>query len=201
MNDVHLTHSLNSWAAHHDGLEDVISAYSAASEALFLLLLLGLFAFVWGRMRTLARRAAVAAAAGAGLALALGQIVSHLVDRPRPFVAHPGLIHLFAPHAADASDPSDHTTAAFAIAAALLLRNRTWGMLALLAAFALAVSRVVIGVHYPLDVAAGALLGSGVALLLYAPAPQRLTDRIADATGSRIDAAVERTRVRLGSRP
>ena len=29
---------------------------------------------------------------------------------------HADLVHLFAPHAADASFPSDHTTAAFAIA-------------------------------------------------------------------------------------
>ncbi len=200
MNELSLAHGLNSWATHHDGYEDGISAYASASEVLFLLLLAGLFVAVWGRMRALARRAAVAAGAGAGLALLIGQLLSHLVDRPRPFVAHPDVIHLFAPHAADASFPSDHTTAAFAIATAIFLRNRLWGTLTLLAAAALGASRVVIGVHYPLDVLAGAVLGSAVALLLNAPAIRRLTDALADGLGAAFDRVTRRsgTRVRSG---
>ena len=134
MSDLSITHGLNAWATRHDGVEDGISAYASASEALFLMLVVVLFVVVWGRMRTLARRAAVAAAASAGIALLIGQVLSHLVDRPRPFVAHPGLIRLFAPHAADASFPSDHATASFAIAAAIMLRNRVWGSFALVAA-------------------------------------------------------------------
>ena len=198
VNDLGLTHDANAWAAHHDGIEDGISAYAAASEALFLLLLAALFVVVWGRLRTVARRAAVAAGASAGIALLIGQVLSRLVDRPRPFVAHPDLVHLFAPHAADASFPSDHTTAAFAIATAILLRNRLWGVLTLAAAAALGASRVVIGVHYPLDVLAGAVLGSGVALALYAPAARRITDRIADVSGAALDGTVVRVRAALG---
>ncbi|MCD6727314.1 MAG: phosphatase PAP2 family protein [Solirubrobacteraceae bacterium] len=195
MDDLGIAHALNAWAVRHDGPEDAISAYAYASEALFLLLLVGLFAVVWGRLRMLARRASVAAGASAALALLVAQLLSHLVDRPRPFVAHPGLVHLFAPHAADPSFPSDHATAAFAIATAILLRNRLWGALALLAATALAVSRVVIGVHYPMDVVAGAVLGATIALALGAPAPRRLTDGVADALGAAFDAA----RLRVGA--
>ncbi len=198
MNDLAITHDLNAWAMRHDGVEDGISAYAAVSEALFLLLLAVLFVAVWGRMRSLARRAAVAAGASAGIALLIGQLLSHVVDRPRPFVAHPGLVHLFAPHAADASFPSDHATAAFAIATAILLRNRMWGLLTLAAAIALAASRVVIGVHYPLDVLAGAALGAAVALVLFAPGPRRLTDRIADTTGAALDGALSRARTLAG---
>ncbi len=200
MNDLSISHDLNSWAARHDGLEDPISAYASASEALFLLLLFVLFAVVWGRLRTVARRAAVAAGASAGIALLIGQLLSHLVDRPRPFVAHPGLIHLFAPHAADASFPSDHTTASFAIATAIMLRNRLWGSVALAAAALLGLSRVVIGVHYPLDVLAGAALGSAVALALYLPPARRITDRVADALGGAFDATTRRAGSLIGLR-
>ena len=200
MNDLSISHGLNSWATRHDGFEDPISAYASASEALFVLLLVVLFAVVWGRMRTLARRAAVAAGASAGIALLLGQVVSHLVDRPRPFVAHPGLIHLFAPHAADASFPSDHTTASFAIATAIVLRSRLWGSLALVAAALLGVSRVVIGVHYPLDVLAGAALGSAVALALCLPPARRVTDRVADVLGAAFDALGRRAAALIGIR-
>ena len=196
-----MTHALNAWATHHDGVEDGVSAYASVSEALFVLLVLVLFIVVWGQMRTVARRAAVAAGASAGVALLIGQVVSHLVDRPRPFVEHPALVHLFAPHAADASFPSDHATAAFAIATAILLRNRLWGALTLLAAAALGVSRVVIGVHYPLDVVVGAALGAGVALMLYAPTLRGLTDRAADAAGAAFDSALNRVRGLAGFTP
>ena len=200
MNDLTISHDLNSWATRHDGFEDPISAYASASEALFLLLLFVLFVVVWGRLRTLARRAAVAAGASAGIALLIGQVLSHLVDRPRPFVAHPGLIHLFAPHAADASFPSDHTTASFAIATAILLRNRLWGGVALAAAALLGLSRVVIGVHYPLDVLAGAALGSAVALLLFLPPARRMTDSVADTLGGAFDAMTRRAGALVGLR-
>ncbi len=198
MNDLEITHDLNAWAARHDGVEDPISAYASASEALFLLLLFVLFAVVWGRMRMLARRAAVGAAASAGVALLIGQVLSHLVDRPRPFVAHPDLVRIFAPHAADPSFPSDHATASFAIATAILLRNRLWGSIALAAATLLAISRVVIGVHYPLDVLAGAALGSAVALALYLPAARRVTDHVADRLGAGFDVLTRRAGALIG---
>jgi len=190
VNDLSLTHALNTWATQHDGYEDGFSAYAVASEPLFLLALVVLFAVVWGSLRTVARRAAVAAGASAAVALTLGQLVSHLVDRPRPFVAHPHLIHLFAPHAADAGFPSDHATAAFAIAVAVLLRKRLWGLIALAAATLLALSRVVIGVHYPVDVLAGAALGAATALLLYLPLLRALTDGLADRLGLVLDRIV-----------
>ena len=47
------------------------------------------------------------------MALAIGAVLSHLVDRARPFVADPSGIHMFGRHAADAGFPSDHATASF----------------------------------------------------------------------------------------
>ena len=199
MNDLSVTHTLNAWAGRHDSIEDPISAYSSASQALFILALAVLFLLVWGRLRAVARRAAVGAAASAGVALLLGQVLSHLVDRARPFVEHPSLVHIFKAHAADASFPSDHATAAFAIAVALLLRNRVWGAVALTAAALLAASRVIIGVHYPLDVLAGAALGSATALALYAAPARRVTDRIADVLGGALDGVTRRLRPRAQS--
>jgi undecaprenyl-diphosphatase len=100
------------------------------------------------------------------VALACAQLLSRIVDRPRPFVADPGGVHLFARHAADAGFPSDHATAAFAIATALLLHDRRLGAIVLAAAALLAAGRVALGVHYPSDVLAGAALGAAVALAL-----------------------------------
>jgi undecaprenyl-diphosphatase len=62
-------------------------------------------------------------------------------------------------HTANASFPSDHATSAFAIAITLCLYEKRLGKVFLLLAFLIAFSRVWVGVHYPLDVLIGAVLG------------------------------------------
>ncbi len=193
-----ILHALNGFLFHHDVVEDPVVTYEKVAEVLFLALLAGLFVLGRGLARPVLRRAAVAAGASAGLALLVGQVVSHLVDRPRPFVADPGAIHLFAAHAADASFPSDHATAGFAIAVAILLRDRRWGLITLAAAAVLAVGRVGMGVHYPSDVLAGAVLGTLVALLLWTPLLRRPLDVLADRAGAVVDLAGARLRVVRG---
>lgn len=185
--DHSLLHTLNALLVHHDDVEDPVVAYVNAAEALFAGMLVLAFVFVGGHTRRATQRAVVAAGLSAGVALALAQVVSRLVERPRPFVADPGAVHLFAQHAADASFPSDHATAAFAIGVALLLRQRAWGVVVLVGATVLAVGRVAMGVHYPSDVLAGALLGAAVALALHRPRVRSLINRVADACGTLLD--------------
>jgi undecaprenyl-diphosphatase len=195
--DTALLHALNGFAFRHDAVEDPLSLYVGASQILFMALL-ALLVLV-DRGTGWRRRAAVAAGFGAGLALAGAQVISRLVDRPRPFVADPRGVHLFARHAADASFPSDHATAAFAIATAVLLRDRRWGGVVLAFAAVLAVGRVAVGVHYPTDVLAGAALGAAASLLLYVPATRRLLDRLAGGVGRPIDAVLWRRRSRVAT--
>jgi undecaprenyl-diphosphatase len=185
--DTAILHALNGFASHHDGVEDPLSLYVGASEILFAGAL-ALLVLAGGWMR----RAAIAGGLAAGLALACGQVVSRIVDRPRPFVADPAGVHLFARHVADASFPSDHATAAFAIAVAVLLRNRRWGVVALAFATLLAVGRVALGLHYPSDVLGGALLGAGVSLLLFVTPMRARIDALADAAGRLVDRVLPR---------
>jgi undecaprenyl-diphosphatase len=187
--DYRLLHAVNQFFFHHDAVEDPAVAYANASELLFLGLLVAAFLVARGS-RLEVRRAVVAAGLSAGLGLAVAQVLTRLVDRPRPFVAHPLSVHVFSHHAADAGFPSDHTTAAFAIAVALWLRDRRWGAVALVAAGALGVARVGMGVHYPGDVAAGALLGGLSAVVLWLPAVRVRLHRLADRTGRLLDSAV-----------
>jgi undecaprenyl-diphosphatase len=191
--DTSLLHTLNDWFAGHDGFEDPLVAYANAAEALFLAMLVVAFLLPIAR-RVETRRAVVAAGFSAGFALAIAQVVSRLVDRPRPFVAHPDMVHLFARHAADPGFPSDHATAAFAIGVALLLRRRAWGAVVLVLAAVLAVARVGMGVHYPTDVLGGAALGAAAALVLYAPPLRRALDGLADAVGGVLDGVAGRAR-------
>lgn len=190
--DWSLLHALNNFLARHDAVEDPLLFYVNASEALFVATLALVFLAARGAAHAAWRRASVAAVLSAGLGLAIAKLVSELVDRARPFVADPGGVHLFSGHAADPGFPSDHATAAFAIAVAILLRKRSWGYVALVAAAVLSVGRVALGVHYPSDVLAGAALGSAAALVLWTPPLRTRVDRLADWTGGYWDRAVER---------
>lgn len=190
--DWSLLHALNDFLFHHDAVEDPLLFYVNLSEALFAATLVIVFLAAHGSRFASWRRAALAAALSAGLGLAVGKVISELVDRARPFVADPHGVHLFSGHAADPGFPSDHATAAFAIAVAILLRKRGWGIAALIAAAVLSVGRVALGVHYPSDVLAGAALGSAAALALWATPLRAKVDPLADWIGGYWDRVLER---------
>jgi len=189
--DWSILHSLNDFLFHHDAVEDPLLFYVNASEALFIATLGVIFLAATGARHAPWRRAAVAAVLSAGLALAIGAAISALVDRARPFVVDANGVHLFSAHSADPGFPSDHATASFAIAMAIFLRHRGWGVVALLAAAVLSVGRVAIGVHYPTDVLAGAALGVAAALALWAVEPvRRNVNALSDLLGSYWDRAL-----------
>jgi undecaprenyl-diphosphatase len=108
--------------------------------------------------------ASASALASAGLALLVNQAIARVWHRPRPYQSHPGVYHLT--RSRDPSFPSDHASAAFAIALAVLLFDRATGLAFLAVAVVIAVGRVAIGAHYPSDVAAGLAVGAASALLV-----------------------------------
>jgi undecaprenyl-diphosphatase len=111
-------------------------------------------------------KAASATALGAaGLALLVNQAIAKVWSRPRPFASHPSA-HVWVARSHDPSFPSDHASAAFAIASSVLLFDRLAGALFLVAATLIGAGRVVVGVHYPGDVAAGVLVGVACALVV-----------------------------------
>jgi undecaprenyl-diphosphatase len=178
--DFSLYKALNGFALHHDAWEDAARFLESIAPVFFVVLLAALF-LARGKWRSRnARHGVVAAGLSAGLALALAKALSDVVARQRPFVDHPHAAHLFIKHAADYGFPSDHASGAFAIAVALLLRHRGAGMVALVMAVAISIGRVMVGVHYPSDVAAGALLGTACALLFWHPRVRRPLSALAD---------------------
>jgi len=158
----------------------VLRFFAMDAHYLFVALLAYLFV-AHGRWASRhARHGVVAAGFSSLLALGAAQVIVHLWDRPRPYDAHPGDSHLFVTPSHDPSFPSDHATAAFAIAVAILLRNRRAGLLALAMAAMVSIARVAVGVHYPGDVLGGALLGTLAAIFFWIPAVRRPLHSLAD---------------------
>jgi decaprenylphosphoryl-5-phosphoribose phosphatase len=108
------------------------------------------------------REAWLICAALGPIAIGLNYVVKLIVRRPRPVLE--GLPPLGgAP--SSLSFPSAHATSSFAVATAMA-RVEPWGALAFLLAAALALGRPYLGMHYPSDVLAGALLGVSVGLVV-----------------------------------
>lgn len=158
--DWRLFHAINALGHHHDGVQDTTVAYS--SVAIFAIVAVaGLLWFVARPGGSLKPKLAAASAAfSVLLGLLLNVVAGSLWYHDRPFVDHPRNTVLLVHHAADNSFPSDHSTVAFAAAFAVLVFYRRLGALLVLGAIGVAVSRVLLGVHYPVDVAASALIGA-----------------------------------------
>lgn len=111
-------------------------------------------------------RPVVSLAATLALAFALGQILGRISHERRPFQDHP--VHQLIPHAAGVSMPSDHATAAFAVAfGVLVFLSRRAGLALLAMAVLIGVARVWCGVHYPGDILAAAVIAALSTLTAY----------------------------------
>lgn len=161
--DVSLFHGLNDLAGRWDGIDDLVEFLARSGP--FLLIALAICLWVWPgnrNERELRQWGCISAALSSALALGVDQVIIRLWDRPRPFMD--GTAHLLLPPNPDPSFPSDHAAFAFAVAMSLWLVNRKVGWIALVIAVAMSIARVYAGIHYPADVAGGALVGIVVAV-------------------------------------
>lgn len=102
--------------------------------------------------------------------LIISSLITNLVLKPifrrdRPFEAFP-MLEPLVKRPKDRSFPSGHTSASFAVAIVLLaMLPLPVGLIFMAVACLIGLSRVYLGVHFPTDVAAGAAVGTIVALI------------------------------------
>lgn len=95
----------------------------------------------------------------------IGTELKHLVGRIRPCHALSG-VRLLNGCSKSFSFPSGHATNIFAIMIFLSTRYKRFMPAFIFMATSVAYSRIYVGVHYPMDVMAGAILGTGCALIM-----------------------------------
>jgi len=134
------------------------------AQGVIFLLLAGLVIFVMRSGRGRLRHAVEALIAAAFSRLVIISLIRLYLERPRPFAGH--VVNVLIPEPFDASFPSSHTSIMFALGFSLLLTNRRWGVAYLILALLSGFARVVVGVHFPLDIFVGVLVGLISALTL-----------------------------------
>lgn len=142
---------------HVSWLDPVVSCYTRLGDAGLLWIALSLAMLFHKSTRRAGFLALCAMALGL---LATNITIKPLISRPRPWLDWP-IVPLVTEKDPD-SFPSGHTCAAFAAGMTWLrVLPRKWeGIAAVIAAVCMGLSRLYVGVHYPTDVLAGAIVGS-----------------------------------------
>ncbi len=92
-------------------------------------------------------------------------IVRYLFYSPRPFLVLENVNQLMN-HELESSFPSGHVSFYFALAMGVYLYNKKAGYIYLILAGLMGIARIFVGVHWPLDILAGAGLGILVAYIV-----------------------------------
>ncbi len=123
-----------------------------SAKYLFVLSILILGAYFFFRKWPAQKRMALFAVPAGLLTYLLGLIGNRLYYNPRPFVVG-HFIPLIA-HVADNGFPSDHTLLVSSLAAVGTYWNKWLGITLWVIAILVAISRVYVGLHHPIDVVA-----------------------------------------------
>ncbi len=142
-----------------DPLFEALS-YAGSFGFIWLAIAVGISGFSWSRPWLWTRVGAVIL-----ISESISGALKEWIERDRPAVADPDpetLVELPSTF----SFPSGHATVSFACATTLALAVPRLAVPLYALAAAISWSRVYVGVHYPLDVLAGAALGVGIAIAL-----------------------------------
>ena len=97
----------------------------------------------------------------AGISAVLARLIVEIIRwfwyNPRPFMENN--VNLILPYKATSSFPSGHAAFFFALSCSVYFYNKKAGILFFIASFFIVLARVFVGIHWPMDILAGALVG------------------------------------------
>lgn len=166
--DYYLFKQINGSAGHWAKL-DYLGIFLASYFQYFLVAFLLIYLFLGkDKQEKIKNRLMVGGALAAALVarFAVATSLYYFFMRLRPFVDNM-VNQLISYNGAKSSFPSGHASFFFALATVVYLYNKKLGAWFLAAAALISLARVYVGVHYPSDVLAGALIGILVGWLIY----------------------------------
>ena len=156
--DYRVYHAVNQFVYHHAWIGRALSQIETWSVPLIATATVLLWFLARPGTASKWKLVSASALAAAALGLLVNQVIAAFWTRTRPFIAHPDA-HVWGSPSHDPSFPSDHASAAFAIAITVFFFSRRVGIPFLALAVVIVVGRIVIGAHYPTDVIAGLAVG------------------------------------------
>ena len=144
------------------------AAISWLGDGKFWYALIALLPFVYGTWQPSVHMVVVGAAG-----LLIYKLIKERAVRERPFITHSAISCAAAP-LDRYSFPSGHTLHAVSFTWILCSYHPEWAPLVVPFTLLVALSRVILGLHYPTDIAAGAVLGAALAITsvsIFAPGP------------------------------
>ena len=140
--------------AGHNSLLDFLMAFSANYLILIALILIFILPFTKGVTE---KKALILILLAFGIGFILIKTIGIFINEPRPFMTY--AIKPLINHAADDSFPSDHTIIMTIIAASYSYYRSKYSTFFIIFLFLTGIARVYVGVHYPLDIVGGIILG------------------------------------------
>ena len=162
--DWRIFHAIYSLSLRHHWLGSAFHAIEQASLPFMVVVTAGLWLLARPGGDRKWKLAAANGLATAAVAVVVNLVIHSIWDRPRPYEAHT-ISHPWS-SSTDPSFPSDHASASLAIAFAVVAFDTVAGALFLAAALLIAVGRLLVGAHYPGDIAASVLVAAAAAVLV-----------------------------------
>jgi undecaprenyl-diphosphatase len=91
--------------------------------------------------------------------IVITEIIRFFYNTPRPFLNSGPIIHQLIFHETSGSFPSGHTAFFFALAMAIYFFYKKWGIAFFVSALLMGIARIIAGVHWPIDILGGAIIG------------------------------------------
>jgi undecaprenyl-diphosphatase len=160
--DIQLFHLLNNLAGQSPFVDQIIVFCASYLAYILIAIFFGLLLFAHYSRNERRTTLIVAVASAIVARFGVTEFIRVFIHRPRPFLVETPIHQLLTDPAW--SFPSGHATFFFALATAVYLYHKRWGVFFFIAAAVVSLGRVAAGVHYPSDILAGALVGVLVSL-------------------------------------